>query len=201
MSRRPLVIGLTGAIGVGKSAVLAAFALRGYPVLSADAVVHDLYHQASVRDQIVTYFGSEVLGSDGEVDRPALARRCFDDSDALAWLEALLHPLVSDQFQAWVEEWANAAKPPALVVYESPLLFEAGQTDRFDRVLVVTAPETTRRSRLEARGQLERASLREARLWSTERREAAADDLLDNAGTHKQLQELVDGYIARYAGR
>lgn len=195
------MIGLTGAIGVGKSSVLAAFALRGYPVLSADAVVHDLYLQAAVRDQIVAHFGSEVLGGDGEVDRPALARRCFDDGEALAWLEGLLHPLVAHQFEAWVEECTVVAKPPALVVYESPLLFEAGQTDRFDRVLVVTAPESTRRSRLEARGQLERASERESRLWSTERREAAADDLLDNAGTHEQLQKLVDGYIARYAER
>lgn len=195
------MIGLTGAIGVGKSSVLAAFALRGYPVLSADAVVHDLYLQALVRDQIVAHFGSEVLGDDGEVDRPALARRCFGDGDALAWLEGLLHPLVAGRFDAWVEECANAAPPPALVVYESPLLFEAGQTDRFDRVLVVTAAETTRRSRLEARGQLERASEREARLWTTERREAAADDVLDNTGTHEHLQKLVDGYIARYAER
>ena len=195
------MIGLTGAIGVGKSSVLAAFALRGCPVLSADAVVHELYFQAAVRDQLVAHFGAEVLGADGEVDRRALARRCFGDRDALAWLEGLLHPLVAGQFDAWVEECANAAAPPALVVYESPLLFEAGQTDRFDRVLVVTAPETTRRSRLEARGQLERAAEREARLWSTERREAAADDLLDNAGTHEQLQKLVDGYIARYANR
>jgi dephospho-CoA kinase len=193
------VIGLTGAIGVGKSSVLAAFALRGYPVLSADAVVHDLYLRASVRDQLVAHFGGDVLGPDGEVDRPALARHCFGDGEALAWLEGLLHPLVFDQFGAWVEACANAQNPPAFVVYESPLLFEAGQTDRFDRVLVVTAPEATRRSRLEARGQLERAAEREARLWSTERREAAAHDLLDNSGTHEQLQEAVDGYIARYA--
>ncbi len=195
------MIGLTGAIGVGKSSVLAAFALRGCPVLSADAIVHELYLQASVRDQIVTHFGTEVLGADGKVDRSALARRCFDNGDALAWIECLLHPLVADLFDAWVAECANAAPPPALVVYESPLLFEAGQTDRFDRVLVVIAPETTRRSRLAARGQLERAPEREARLWSTERREAAADDLLDNAGTHEHLQKLVDGYIARYANR
>ena len=193
------MIGLTGAIGVGKSSVLAAFALRGYPVLSADAVVHDLYLRASVRDQLVAHFGGDVLGPDGEVDRPALARHCFGDGEALAWLEGLLHPLVFDQFGAWVEACANAQNPPAFVVYESPLLFEAGQTDRFDRVLVVTAPEATRRSRLEARGQLERAAEREARLWSTERREAAAHDLLDNSGTHEQLQEAVDGYIARYA--
>jgi dephospho-CoA kinase len=195
------VIGLTGAIGVGKSSVLAAFALRGYPVLSADAVVHDLYLRTSMRDQLVAHFGADVLGADGEVDRPALARRCFSDVDALVWLEGLLHPLVSDQFAAWVEQFANTANPPALVVYESPLLFEAGQTDRFDRVLVVTAPETTRRSRLEARGQLARAAEREARLWPADRREAAADDLLDNSGTHEQLQEAVDGYIARYAER
>ena len=59
------MIGLTGAIGVGKSSVLAAFALRGYPVLSADAVVHDLYLRTSMRDQLVAHFGADVLSPAG----------------------------------------------------------------------------------------------------------------------------------------
>ena len=195
------MIGLTGAMGVGKSSVLAAFALRGYPALSADAVVHDLYHQDTVREQIAGHFGEDVIDADGDVDRPALARRCFGDPVALTWLEQFLHPLVGDELGRWVSQMAEEEDPPALVVYESPLLFEAGQTDRFDRILVVTAPEAIRRSRLEERGGLERVAEREARLWPPERREAAADDILDNGGTLAQLQEAVDGYIARYAGR
>ena len=195
------MIGLTGAIGVGKSSVLAAFALRGYPALSADAVVHDLYHQSAVRDQIEDHFGADVITTDGDVDRAALARRCFGDPVALKWLEQLRHPLVAEQLSTWVSQQAEGDSPPALVVYESPLLYEAGQTDRFDRILVVTAPEAVRRKRLEQRGGLERIAEREARLWSPERREAAADDILDNGGTLEQLQNTVDGYIARYAGQ
>lgn len=193
------MIGLTGAIGVGKSSVLAAFALRGCPVLSADAVVHGLYLDASVREQIVARFGAEVLSAAGDVDRSALARASFGDPAALAWLEQLLHPLVAQQLATWVKHQSSLTEPPALVVYESPLLFEAGQADRFDRVLVVTAPEEVRRVRLEARGGLERVAEREARLWPNERRAAAADDLLDNAGAPAQLQVAVDAYIARYA--
>ena len=163
-------------------------------------MVHDLYHQSSVREQIAGHFGEDVMSADGGVDRPALARRCFGDPVALAWLEQYLHPLVGNELSNWVSHMSETADPPPLVVYESPLLFEAGQSDRFDRVLVVTAPEVVRRRRLEERGGLERIAEREARLWSTERRETAADDILDNGGTLEQLQEAVDGYIARYAG-
>lgn len=195
------MIGLTGAIGVGKSSVLAAFALRGFPALSADAVVHDLYLQSTVRDQIEDHFGSDVISADGDVDRSALARLCFGDPIALQWLEQLLHPLVAQQLGDWVSQRSEGDNPPALIVYESPLLYEAGPTERFDRILVVTAPEAVRRRRLEERGGLERIAERESRLWSPERREAAADDVLDNGGTHQDLQQAVDGYIARYAKR
>lgn len=200
MSRRPLLIGLTGAIGVGKSSALTAFALRGCPVLSADEVVHGLYLQPAVREQLVAEFGPSVIGADAMVDRSAVARRCFGDADALAWLEQVLHPLVAAQLEVWLAGLTVDLQAPGLCVYESPLLFEAGQADRFDRVLVVTAPEAVRQRRLAERGGLERLAEREGRQWDSTRRLAAADDILDNAGTPEQLQEAVDAYIARYAG-
>ena len=133
MAGQPLLIGVTGAIGAGKSSVLQAFALRGCACLSADAVVHTLYHQSRVRDAVVTRFGEQILDPTGEVDRVSLARVVFDDPNALAWLEEYLHPLVDAHMRTWLAEAQLREPPPPLVVYESPLLFEAGLTGRFDR--------------------------------------------------------------------
>lgn len=200
MSHRPLLIGLTGAIGAGKSTVLRAFAIRGCACLSADTIVHALYHRARVRDALVERLGPDVVGADGEIDRVAVARCVFADADALAWLEGLLHPLVEQEMRVWVEEARAQDPPPPLVVYESPLLFEADLGERFDRVLVVTAPDDVRRSRVAARGGLAALEAREQRMWTADRRAAAADDVIANDGDEAALQGQVDAYIARYAG-
>jgi dephospho-CoA kinase len=197
----PPLIGLTGAVGVGKSSALAAFGSRGCAVLSADTVVHGLYHRARVRDRVVERFGADVLDAAGEVDRVALASRVFADPEALEWLEGLVHPLVQEEMASWLRQSAELEPPPALVVYESPLLLEAGLADRFDRVLLVTADDAVRRERLARRGALERLAEREARMWSEARRRAAADDVIDNSGDPQALVDAVDAYIERYAGR
>lgn len=200
MAGQPLLIGVTGAIGAGKSSALQGFALRGCACLSADAIVHTLYHQARVRDAVVQRFGDEVLGPDGEVDRVALGRLVFDDPAALAWLEGLLHPLVAEHMEQWLAEAQLRDPAPPLVLYESPLLFEAGLADRFDRVLVVAADDAVRRERIAGRGGLERLAEREARMWDDAARRAAADDVIDNSGDPAALQRQIDAYIDRYAG-
>ena len=199
--RRPPLIGLTGAIGAGKSSALRAFAVRGCAVLSADSIVHTLYHRAAVRDRVVARFGAEVLGGDGEIDRVALARRVFDDVEDLTWLEQTLHPLVEREMTEWVHEVRGHEPPPPLIVYESPLLFEAGLADHFDRTLVITADDDVRRARIATRGGLERLADREQRLWSVQQRVEQADDVIDNSGDVSALQDRVDAFIARYAGR
>lgn len=200
MAGQPPLIGVTGAIGAGKSSALQAFALRGCACLSADAIVHTLYHQARVRDAVVQRFGDEVLGPDGEVDRVALGRLVFDDPAALAWLEGLLHPLVAEHMEQWLAEAQLRDPAPPLVLYESPLLFEAGLADRFDRVLVIAADDAVRRARIAGRGGLERLAEREARMWDDAARRAAADDVIDNSGDPAALQRQIDAYIDRYAG-
>lgn len=200
MAGQPLLIGVTGAIGAGKSSVLQAFALRGCACLSADAVVHTLYHQSRVRDAVVARFGEQVLDADGEFDRVTLGRLVFGDGNALEWLERFLHPLVDEHMRTWLAEAQLREPAPPLVVYESPLLFEAGLQDRFDRILVVTADDAVRRERIASRGGLERLAEREARQWTQEQRVAAADDAIDNSGTLAELQHTVDAYVDRYAG-
>jgi len=200
MAGQPLLIGVTGAIGAGKSSVLQAFALRGCACLSADAVVHTLYHQSRVRDAVVGRFGEQVLDPGGEIDRVTLARLVFDDPNALQWLEEYLHPLVDEHMRTWLAEAQLREPAPPLVVYESPLLFEAGLTDRFDRTLVVNADEAVRHARIATRGGLERLAERESRQWTVAQRTASADDAIDNSGSLSELQDTIDAYIERYAG-
>ena len=201
MAGQPPLIGVTGAIGAGKSSVLQAFALRGCACLSADAVVHTLYHQSRVRDAVVARVGGHVLDAAGEIDRVTLGRLVFGDANALEWLERFLHPLVDEHMRTWLAEAQLRDPPPPLVVYESPLLFEAGLGKRFDRTLVITADDAVRRERIAGRGGLERLAERESRQWAVPERVAAADDVIDNSGTLADLQDAVDGYIERYAER
>ncbi len=199
MSRRPLLIGVTGAIGTGKSTVLAAFAARGCAVLSADAVVHQLYSTATVRDAMVGHFGTTVLDSSGAIDRVMVAQMVFDDPSEREWLERFVHPLVAAALEQWLEHLRAQATQPPLMVYEAPLLFEAGGADRFDRILVVTAKMSTRQRRIAARGALTGLAEREARQWSDAARIAAADDVIANDGKLSDLHDQIDEYIARYA--
>src|SRR5205814_6139568 len=132
VSRRPVAVAITGGIGAGKSEALAAFARRGAATLSADEVVHDLLAaNAEVGRAVEERFGSS--------DRKTIADRVFADPDELAWLEGVLHPRVRERTEAWLAE----VDAPVAVV-EIPLLFETGGEDRFDKVIVVTAPEDVR---------------------------------------------------------
>lgn len=142
-----MLLGLTGGIGAGKSSALAAFARRGFPTLSSDDVVHGLYADPAVREAVVQRFGADVLAPSGEVDRAALARVVFADDAARRWLEALLHPLVAES----LERFRAAHDHGELIVHEVPLLFEAALEDRYDLVVVVTAPVEIRRARSPAR--------------------------------------------------
>jgi dephospho-CoA kinase len=141
-----VLLGLTGGIGAGKSTALGAFGRQGCPTLSSDAVVHGLYRDPDVRSTVVERFGPDILGRDGEVSRAALAARVFSDDIARRWLERLLHPLVGAAFERWHREQA-ALDPDAVLVHEVPLLYEANLADRYDAVVLITAPDALRHER------------------------------------------------------
>ena len=126
---RPVAVAITGGIGAGKSEALAAFRRQGAATLSADEVVHDLI----ANDEDVR---AELHGRLGTTERGRIAEVVFDDAERLAWLEELLHPRVRERTDAWLER----VEAPVAVV-EIPLLYETGGERRFDKVVVVTAPE------------------------------------------------------------
>lgn len=144
--KQPLVLGLTGSIGMGKSTVAAMFAAAGVPVFDADAEVRALQGPDG---ELLAAIEAEFPGSTGAegVRRDALGARVFGDAEALARLEALIHPAVSRRRAEFLA--AHAGAP--LVVFDIPLLFEKGGHEAVDRIVVVSAPAEVQGARVLAR--------------------------------------------------
>lgn len=128
-----IIIGLTGSIGMGKSTTAGIFAEQGIPVNDADAVVHDLYRTDAV-EPIRQAFPGTI--KDGHVDRAELSRQLANDPSSFKILEQIVHPLVREREQKFLErQGGNGAD---LVLLDIPLLFETNGDDRVDTVIVVT---------------------------------------------------------------
>lgn len=140
------ILGLTGSIGMGKSTTAAMFRARGVPVHDADASVHRLYEGRAARRIEAAFPGTT---KDGAVHRPSLAEQVLGNPDALARLEAIVHPLVLEEEQRFLH--SAAACNRHLVVLDIPLLFEAGGWKRVDAIAVVSAGPETQRERVLAR--------------------------------------------------
>ncbi|WP_214405242.1 dephospho-CoA kinase [Pseudonocardia lacus] len=186
-----LRVGLTGGIGSGKSTVARRLVQRGAVLVDADALAREVV--AAGTDglaEVVEAFGPDVLGPDGELDRPALAGVVFGDDTARARLNGIIHPRVRGR----TEELIAAAPPDAVLVQDIPLLVEAGMAAHFALVLVVHADVEERVRRLvELRGMPEAdARARIAVQAGDEQRRAAADVWLDNSGDQDALRAAVD---------
>jgi dephospho-CoA kinase len=182
-------IGLTGGIGAGKSTALDALGRLGAASLSTDAVVHDLYESADVRDAVVTRFGSGVL-TDGAIDRAALARLAFGPGDGRAWLEQLLWPRVGARVTAWRGELEDQTPPPKAAVVEVPLLFESGMEAIFDATIAVITEEEIRHRRASERGH-QALDERAARQLSQQEKSQRATYTVVNDGTVADLERKL----------
>ena len=137
MTTKPWILGLTGGIGSGKSAVAQHFVDLGVHLVDADHVARWVVEPGKpALGKIVEHFGPDVLQADGQLDRAALRSKIFTDAEERRWLEALLHPLIGEEI---IQYLARAQSPYAILV--SPLLVESGQHKLTHRVLVVDAPE------------------------------------------------------------
>jgi len=194
----PPFLGLTGGIGAGKSAALAALERLGAATLSTDAVVHALYAEDDVRDAVVSRWGAGVA-PDGVVDRAAVARHAFATPEDRAWLEGLLWPRVGERMAAWREEQAARRPAPRALVVEVPLLFEAGMDDGFDATIAVIADEDIRAARAGARGH---AALdeRRARQLTQEEKAARADHVVRNDRDLPALEQELGRVLEKLGG-
>ncbi len=148
---RPVTLGLTGSIGMGKSEAASMFRRLGVPVFDADAAVHRLMARGGAA---VAAIDAAFPGAvrDGAVDRPALGAQVFDKPESLRRLEAIVHPLVRAERAKFLAR-ARARRVP-LVVLDIPLLFETGGEEHCDAVMVVTAPAAVQRARVLARANM-----------------------------------------------
>jgi dephospho-CoA kinase len=183
-------VGLTGGIAAGKSLVSQLLRDHGAVVIDADQLAREVVARGTPGlDAVVQEFGAAVLGPDGELDRPAMARLVFADEDARRRLEAIVHPLV---FQR-ILELETAAPDDAVVVHDIPLLAESGRAGTFDAVLVVDAPTEVQVDRMvRLRGWTEdEARARIAAQASRQDRLAIATHVIDNTGTVEDPRDRV----------
>ncbi len=196
MSR--FVVGLTGGIGSGKTAVSDRFQALGVHVVDGDLASRAVLAPGQPAVQAVAErFGREVLNDDGSLDRAALRRRVFADEDDRRWLEALTHPLIGE----WLRDQL-AAGTSSYCLLVNPILIESGQASRCDRVLVVDAPESAQVERTMDRDGNSEAQVRAimAAQVDRQRRLAAADDVIVNdrdlAHLDAEVARLHEKYLA-----
>jgi dephospho-CoA kinase len=187
-----LVIGLTGGIGSGKSTVSALLAAKGAVVVDADAIVRDVQRPGTpVFAAMVERFGPGIVAADGTLDREAVADRVFGDPDALAALNAIVHPAVGAEIARRMQELATT---DAVVVLDVPLMVESRNAYPVAGLLVVDVdPEVALRRVVEQRGMREAdVRARMGRQATREQRLARADRVIDNSGTLDDLRAQVD---------
>jgi dephospho-CoA kinase len=188
-----LVIGLTGGIGMGKSAAAEHFARRGIPVFNADACVHRLYEGEAVEEIEAAFPG---VTREGRVDRKLLAEQVSGHPKRLRRLESVVHPMVvKAEIDFLREQERNGAR---MAVLEIPLLFETGAEKRVDVTIVVSAPSRVQRERVLTRPGMTVEKLEHllARQLSDKERRARADFVI-NSGTslkemHVDLDQLIE---------
>ena len=187
-----IVVGLTGSVGMGKTTTARMFADAGVPVFDADAAVHRLYEGEAASAIEQAFAGTTAAG---RVDRTKLGKRVVGDKEALARLEAIVHPLVRNAEEAFLADAEKKGAP--IAVLDIPLLFEGGGHRRVDVVVVVFAPAETQRARVLARPGMTEEKLDHllARQMSDSQKQTRADFVVDTGigleAARKQVHNIL----------
>ena len=192
-----IVLGLTGSIGMGKSTTAAMFREAGIPVHDSDEAVHRLYAGAAAPLVEAAFPGTVV---DGVVDRARLAERVLGDREAIRRLEAIVHPLVRADADAFLRRSRESGAP--IAVLDIPLLFETNGRARVDKVVVVTAPADVQRERVLARPGMtpeKFEAILSKQIPDAEKR-ALADFIVDTGQGMDHAREAVAAIVAALTG-
>ena len=193
------VVGLTGGIGSGKTAVTDRLQALGITIVDADLAARLIMEPGRpALAAVAERFGEDILLEDGSLDRAALRKIVFAEPEQRQWLEQLTHPLIGDEIASQL-----AASESAYTVLSSPLLLETRQREHCDLVVVVDVPEKIQLARTMERDDNDAAQVRRimAAQLSRESRLAGADEVIDNSGSLEDLYRQVDALHARLLER
>lgn len=193
---RPLIVGLTGGIGSGKSTVADLFQQLGIPVIDADVIAHTLVEPGQpALAEIIKAFGANSVYASGALDRARLRKLVFSDPEQRRRLEAILHPKIRREI---ITLTTNIRTPYCIVVI--PLLLETDQRDLVDRILVVDTGVDKQIARVTMRNGLPKHEIMAiiTAQASRERRLAAADEVIDNNGSLDELDNQVRAQHEKY---
>ncbi|MFB9330122.1 dephospho-CoA kinase [Paenibacillus aurantiacus] len=191
-----MILGLTGGIACGKSTVSAMLVRRGAQLVDADKVAREVVLPGEpALDEIISLFGQGVIAEDGTLNRRELGSIVFADADKLKQLERILHPAIRGRMREQVEAY-EAADPHGLVVADIPLLYETGQADSYERIMVVYIPRLLQIQRLMTRNSLpqEEAVRRIDLQMDIEEKRQRADFVIDNSGDLDATERQIDDF-------
>jgi dephospho-CoA kinase len=194
-----LVVGITGGIGSGKSAVTRRLEQHGITVVDADVVARLVVEPGTpALAQIAEHFGADILQADGTLDRAALRARVFRDESERRWLERLTHPLIGQE----IVDQISASRSPYTVL-SSPLLLDTNQKALVECVVVVDVPEELQVARTAQRDNNDEAQVKRimAAQLGREARLALADIVVDNSGSLADLELQVDELHKEFLAR
>ncbi len=190
-----MILGVTGGIASGKSTAAALLAQHGAHVISADQVAREVVKPGSeLLGRLVQMFGAEILAADKSLDRKRLGALVFADPLARKQLEAVMHPAIAELSG---QQLRSAADKYPLVVYEAPLLFEAGAQKRVDKVLCITVDPAVQLERLQQRdaSTLAQAQARVAAQMSQHKKAELSDYVIDNSADLDALKARIDQFF------
>ena len=185
------VIGILGGIGSGKSTIAAEFAKLGCKVIDADRIAHELLQEPPVREKVVSLFGQAILDSSGKIDREKLAEVAFADHKMLASLNRIIHPLVLQRTQEFIEQCKSQNQVKAIVL-DMPLLVEVGWHKRCDKLIFVDCEQKLRLERAKKMGfDKNQVKIRENFQISLDNKASLADNTIENNSDFSAIAKQV----------
>lgn len=182
--KRPRLVAITGSIASGKSEVCKWLENQGYQVYYADIIAHECLQQDFVKKQLYYRFGKNIFAEDGQIDRAKLAKIVFNNPQKLKFLNSVIHPLVRQKMQKIIDQ-----SDKNLLIFEIPLLFEAGLQSAFDLTVNISVNKQVQQKRLQARDDIspeQQKQRMESQMGNDEKNEKA-DLVIDNNGSCEQL--------------
>jgi dephospho-CoA kinase len=183
-------VGITGGIGSGKTMVCSVFESFGIPVYYADTRARELMTENDhLKSELIQYFGDRIF-ENNQLNRTKLAQIIFNNSDALNYINSIVHPAVGNDFGSWVQLQEGSK----YVIKEAALLFESGAYKHLDILITITCPEELRIERVMKRDGISRDQVlsRIRNQWSEEKKVQLSDFIVRNDGLHSIIEQAND---------